>query len=125
MGRLLVALFALLCSAVATGAEPATSYVLQPGRVWTGDGASHADWVVVVRGGKIAAVGDARSITLPTDAKRIALPGATLVPGLIDLHSHVLLHAYNERSWNDQVITEPVPYRTILAVNHARDTLQA
>jgi imidazolonepropionase-like amidohydrolase len=125
MRRVLCALLALLCPATVPAAQPAPAYVLQPERVWTGDGASHAGWVVVVRDGRIAAVGPAREVAEPADAQRIALPRATLVPGLIDLHSHLLLHAYNERSWNDQVITEPVPYRTILAVNHARDTLQA
>ena len=73
---------------------------------WTGEGASHAGWVVLVRDGAIVAVGDASTVDAPADARRIALPGATLVPGLIDLHSHVFLHPYNETLWNDQVLKE-------------------
>ena len=55
----------------------------------------------------------------------MALPGATLMPGLIEGHSHLLLHPYNETSWNDQVLREPLALRVARAVNHARDTLLA
>jgi imidazolonepropionase-like amidohydrolase len=47
------------------------------------------------------------------------------MPGLIEGHSHVLLHPYNETSWNDQVLREPLGLRTARAVNHLRATLQA
>jgi len=53
------------------------------------------------------------------------MPGTTLMPGMIDAHSHIFLHPYNETLWNDQVLKEPLPYRTIEAVNHVRDTLMA
>jgi imidazolonepropionase-like amidohydrolase len=43
----------------------------------------------------------------------------------MDLHSHVLLHPYNETSWDDQVLKESVEYRTLLAGRHAAATLQA
>ncbi len=49
----------------------------------------------------------------------------TLLPGLMDLHSHLFLHPYNEALWDDQVLKEPVAYRSILAAIHARDTLLA
>lgn len=98
---------------------------IQPERVWTGEGAAHAGWAVLVSQGRIQAVGPASSITVPADAERISLPGKTLIPGLIDLHSHVLLHPYNETTWDDQVIKEPVEYRTLMAARHAQDTLQS
>jgi len=44
---------------------------------------------------------------------------------LMDLHSHVFLHPYNETLWNDQVLKEPVAYRTIEAVRHAAATIEA
>ena len=47
------------------------------------------------------------------------------MPGLIEGHSHVFLHAYNETSWNDQVLKEPLALRTARAVNHLKATLQA
>lgn len=94
-------------------------------RVWTGEGAAHKGWAVLVSQGRIQAVGPASGITAPADAERIDLPGKTLIPGLMDLHSHVLLHPYNETSWDDQVMKEAVEYRTLLAGKHAAATLQA
>jgi imidazolonepropionase-like amidohydrolase len=49
----------------------------------------------------------------------------TLLPGLIDAHSHLLLHPYNEATWNDQVLKEPYALRVCRATNHARRTLLA
>ena len=49
----------------------------------------------------------------------------TLLPGLIEAHTHVLLHAYNETTWNDQVLKESEAYRTIEAVRHCEKTLMA
>jgi len=122
--RLLALLLCLFASqALAADAKP--TYLLQPERVWTGEGASHAGWVVLVRDGAIVAVGDANTVEVPTDAQRLALPGATLVPGLIDLHSHVFLHPYNETLWNDQVLKEPAAERVLRAAKHAHDTLQS
>ena len=105
---------------------PAKDALLLPDRVWTADGdAAHAGWAVLVHDGKVAAVGPADSIQAPADAERIALPGTTLTPGLIDLHSHLFLHPYNETLWNDQVLTEPLAYRTLEAAAHAKATLLA
>lgn len=107
-------------------ATPAADILVLPDRVWTGDGdAAHAGWAVLVHDGAIAAVGPAAGIEAPAGTRRIALPGTTLTPGLIDLHSHLFLHPYDETSWTDQVLKEPVPYRTLEAAQHARDTLMA
>jgi imidazolonepropionase-like amidohydrolase len=96
-----------------------------PDRVWDGDGAPHDGWAVLVRGDKIEAVGPKAQITAPGDATTIGLAGATLLPGLIEGHSHLLLHPYNETSWNDQVLHEPEALRVARAVNHARAQLMA
>jgi imidazolonepropionase-like amidohydrolase len=85
----------------------------------------HSGWAVLVQGDRIGAAGPVASIAAPADAKRISLTGTTLLPGLIEGHSHLLLHPYNETSWNDQVAREPLAYRVARAVNHARDTLMA
>lgn len=127
-----IRLFALLslllaCAASAQSPPPPakTAWLLLPDRVWTGEGdATHAGWAVLVRDGAIAAVGPVAQIDAG-DAQHLALPGATLLPGLIDAHSHLLLHPYNEAAWNDQVLKEPEPYRTLMAARHARDTLLA
>jgi imidazolonepropionase-like amidohydrolase len=82
-------------------------------------------WSVLVRGQRIEAAGPAASVTPPPGAEVVDLPGATLLPGLIDAHSHVLLHPYNETSWNDQVAHELLGLRIARAVNHLRATLEA
>ncbi len=103
---------------------PSAAVVLRPDRVFDGE-AIRAGWVVVVRGDRIEAAGPAASTPAPAGAQSVALPGATLMPGLIEGHSHLLLHPYNETSWNDQVLREPLALRVARAVNHARDTLLA
>jgi len=122
--RTLLAVCALLCACAS--AQAATT-LLRPARVWTGNAgeAAHSGWVVLVDGERIVAAGPAESIKVPADAKIVDLPDTTLLPGLIDLHAHLFLHPYNEVNWNDQVLKEPPAYRTLLAAQHARDTLLA
>ena len=122
---LLIALFSPAAFAD-TADTPASTppILLTADRVWTGEGQPHTGWAVLVAQGKIQTVGPADKMTVPDNAQRIALPGRTLIPGLMDLHSHVLLHPYNETSWDDQVLKEPVEYRTLTAGRHAADTLQ-
>ena len=100
--------------------------VLAPDAVWDGlADAPRSGWVVVVRGERIEAVGPAKQTSVPADAERVPLPGATLIPGLIEGHSHLFLHPYNETLWDDQILKEPFGYRMIEAVAHARATLEA
>ena len=112
----------LLLSAAAQAATPRPVLII-PDKVWTGEGQPHAGWSVLVADGKIQQLGP--NISAPADAERINLPGKTLIPGLMDLHSHVLLHPYNETSWDDQVLKEPVEYRVLLASRHANAQLQS
>src|SRR5438309_8588280 len=105
---------------------PETVYLLKPAHVFDGEaGQLHDGWVVLVRGEKIEAVGPAGDIKAPADAKVIELQGLTLMPGLIEAHSHVLLHPYSETSWNDQVAHESLSLRVARATNHLRNTLLA
>src|SRR5512142_187740 len=121
-----IASFALLALIVAGTAFAADSFLLRPARVFDATGsATHDGWVVLVTGDKIAAVGPTASVTAPAGTTTIDLPDMTLLPGLIDAHSHIFLHPYNETLWNDQVLKEPLAYRTIAATIHARDTLMA
>lgn len=82
-------------------------------------------WAVLVRGQRIEKVGALQSLDVPANAERIVLRGTTLLPGMSDLHSHVLLHPYDETVWNDQVLKESISLRTARAVNHLRNTLRA
>ena len=105
-------------------AAPGHPVLLRPDRVFDATSEeTHAGWVVLVVGDSIAAVGPADAVRAPRGAETIALPGTTLLPGLIDAHSHLFLHPYNETLWNDQVLKEPVGYRVVEAVLHARNTL--
>ncbi|MEO7158539.1 MAG: amidohydrolase family protein [Vicinamibacterales bacterium] len=102
---------------------PPSVTVLRPARVFDGE-AMHDGWAVRVRGDRIEAAGPAATVGAP-DAKVVDLPDTTLMPGMIEGHSHVFLHAYNETPWNDQVLKESLGVRTARAVNHLRSTLLA
>ncbi|MFT3770361.1 MAG: amidohydrolase family protein [Minicystis sp.] len=106
--------------------QPGTKgvYLLEPARLFDGT-TTHDGWAALVRGDRIEAVGPAAHITVPSDATVIRLPDMTLLPGLIEGHSHLLLHPYDEASWDDQVLKEALALRVARATNHARDTLLA
>ncbi|HEY0514020.1 MAG TPA: amidohydrolase family protein [Thermoanaerobaculia bacterium] len=80
---------------------------------------------VLIENGRIAAVGATGTLPAPAGAQRLDLSGLTLIPGLIEMHSHLLLHPYDETPWDDQVLKEPLELRTIRAVVAARATLEA
>jgi imidazolonepropionase-like amidohydrolase len=101
-----------------------TVYLLKPARVFDGE-TMHEGWQVVVKGNSIEAVGDAKSVTVPANATIVDLKNKTLLPGLIEGHSHLFLHPYNETPWEDQVLKESRAERTARAVNGARATLLA
>ena len=90
-----------------------------------GDGeALQQNWIVVVEDERIKVAGLAKDITIPSDATVIELAG-TLMPGMIEGHSHILLHPYNETGWNDQVLVESLTERVVRATVHAKNTLMA
>jgi imidazolonepropionase-like amidohydrolase len=119
---LVATVVALAAGAVGLAAQDALLIV--PGRVFDGN-AMHAGWVVAVQGERIVAAGPPESVRPPAGARELRLPGATLLPGLIEGHSHVLLHPYDETPWNEQVLSEAWGERAARAVVHARRTLEA
>src|ERR1051325_3760461 len=127
-----VVLAAALVSAQRGGqpAAPAEAVVLKPARVFDGD-AIHEGWAVRVRGDRVEAVGadvaagGAKTAAGGAPERTIDLPGTTLTPGLVEGHSHILLHAYSETSWTDQVSREGLALRVARATNHLRSTLMA
>lgn len=118
----IASLLALLIAPLALTAQGST--LLTPARVFDGT-TVHEGWVVLVQGDAIAAAGPAASVHAPAGTTHIDLPGMTLLPGLIDAHSHVFLHPYNETPWDDQVLREPLALRVARATNHVRNTLLA
>jgi imidazolonepropionase-like amidohydrolase len=118
--RLILFLVALLLAAPATG----ETILLRPARVFDGvNPVPHEGWSVLVQSDRIAAAGP--NLAAPAGARTIDLPGATLMPGLIEGHSHLFLHPYNEALWDDQVLHEPLALRTARAVVQADRTLRA
>ncbi len=124
--KLIFALAFALIATIAPAAEKAASVtrLLRPAAVFDGKDL-HPGWAVLVRGDKIEAAGPAADINAPNDAQSIDLPNDTLIPGLIEGHSHLFLHPYNETPWNDQVNNESLAFRTAAATAHAHDTLLA
>lgn len=114
----------LLLAVLLMGAAPAEadSLLLKPARVFDGTKV-HQGWSVLVEGDRISAAGP--DVSAPASARVIELPGATLVPGLIEGHSHLFLHPYDETLWDDQVLHEPLALRTARAVVQAGRTLDA
>ena len=98
--------------------------LLVPDRVF--DGLElHENWVVVVTDTKISYVGNASGAEKLNPTTTIELKGTTLMPGLIEGHSHVLLHPYNETGWNDQVLMESPVERAIRGTLHVKNSLMA
>ncbi|MBZ5603515.1 MAG: amidohydrolase family protein [Acidobacteriia bacterium] len=120
--RALLLLLPLIATAQRRPArEPGQPAVLKPARVFDGE-SMHEGWMVRVNGDRIEAAGPNVDAT---GAKVIDLPGTTLMPGLVEGHSHILLHAYNETPWADQVLHEGLALRVARATNHLRNTLMA
>lgn len=118
----LVVLFAI---DIANAQQPTTTSTLfRPAAVFDGQ-ELHAGWTVLVNGDKIAAAGPAEKISAPPNSRTIELADETLIPGMIEGHSHMFLHPYNETTWDDQVLNESLALRTTRATVHAQRTLMA
>lgn len=130
MSRVSVPVVILLTSLLGLPAaeppSPPRLILLRPDRVFDGVSAEvHTGWAVLIKQDKIAEVGPADKISAPAEVSVIELKGTTLLPGLIDAHTHVLLHPYNEASWNDQVLKEPAALRVCRATNHLKAILHS
>ena len=113
-----------LAALILPSAAMAEPILLRPAQVFDGvNPQPHPGWSVLVDGARIAAVGP--NIAAPADAQVVELPGTTLMPGMIEGHSHLFLHPYNETLWDDQVLHEPLALRTARAVVQAERTLDA
>ncbi len=100
------------------------TYVLHPDRLFDGTQMQEG-WSVLVKGNQIITAGPTNKISTPRGAETIVLPGMTLMPGMIEGHSHLLLYPYNQTSWNDQVLKESDAYRVARGTVHAKSTLMA
>jgi imidazolonepropionase-like amidohydrolase len=101
-----------------------TTYYITADRVFDGK-EIHQGWAVVVKGDKIISVGPKESVKEPQGAIKINYANSTLLPGLIEGHSHLFLYPYNQTDWDTQVLKETDSYRTARATVHAKNTLMA
>lgn len=125
MKKQAISLIIVLFSVFTGMAQPAdTAYLLKPDRLFDGEN-MHTNWVVWVQKNKVMAVGDAAFVKPEGPFTTIELKGKTLLPGLIEGHSHLLLHPYNETKWDEQVLNESRAERVARAVVHAKKTLLA
>jgi len=85
----------------------------------------HSNWAIITEGNKILAVGPKNQLKIPVGATSIDYGNATITPGLIEGHSHLLLYPYNITDWDTQVLKETDSYRTARATVHAKNTLLA
>lgn len=126
--RLLIALLLFASPALAQQPRPeAQPIIVRAARLIDGRSAQPIrDAAVLVQGDRIVAAGPAAEVAqrAPAGARTIDLGGATLLPGLIDTHTHVLLQEYhNSEEFDAQLLKESIPYRTIRATVSARTSL--
>jgi imidazolonepropionase-like amidohydrolase len=120
----------VLSAATASAQSPApaapTVTVLRAARLIDGTGAAPiTDGVVVVTGDRITAVGPASRVTIPAGARTIDLGDATLLPGLIDAHTHISGRVLGDPLGDDAAVRDFDVMSAILSVPHAQATLMA
>jgi len=113
-----------LCFSLLYGSMSFGQLLLKPERVFDGN-EMHNNWVVLVKGEMITYAGPESGLKIPKGTKTLDLNDMTLMPGLIEGHSHLLLHPYNETPWNDQVLKESPVERSLRGANHARASLMS
>jgi imidazolonepropionase-like amidohydrolase len=124
MRALLILLVPLLLAPPLAAQEP--TLLLRPAAVYDAvEARPHAGWAVLVRGDRIVDAGPAARLGTPAGARVVDLPGLTLLPGLIEGHSHLLLYPYDQTPWDDQVLRESEALRVARATVHAEQTLRA
>jgi imidazolonepropionase-like amidohydrolase len=104
-----------------------TAYVIRAAHLVDGRSPTRRDDVaLLVVGDRIKAVGGAADVArqAPAGARTIDLGGATVLPGLIDAHTHILLQGdVTAEDYDAQLLKESIPYRTIRATVAARTAL--
>jgi imidazolonepropionase-like amidohydrolase len=83
-------LIAALGSAQLTQAQDAGAIAFTGARLFDGTGSAPIEQAtLVIRDGRVAAVGAANEVSIPADAQRIDASGKTIMPGLVNAHGHI------------------------------------
>src|SRR5262249_29790235 len=110
---LLALVLSLSAEAQQPETRPGSETWIRAARLFDGHGDAMQNAVLVrVHGARIAEVAPDDGRAAPDGVRVVKLDDATLLPGLIDLHTHLLLHPYYETSWDDQVLKESLELRT-------------
>jgi imidazolonepropionase-like amidohydrolase len=117
---------ALLVITVSSFAQATKPVAIRAGRLFDPGSASLlTDQIIIIRGERIAEVGPAGSVAIPSGAELIDLRQATVLPGMIDAHTHLFLTGESGGRYDEQLLKESWQYRTIEAVVNARKDLDA
>jgi imidazolonepropionase-like amidohydrolase len=117
-----VLLTALCCLARQAGAQTPRHAVVHAGHILdVKSGKLLADQTVEIQDGKIVGVTGASGANIPADAVRIDLPNATLLPGLIDAHTHLTM----DPRFGYEILAISVPRQALTGAKNARLTLLA
>ena len=119
---ILLSISGFVCLTASAATQPAPVTIIKAGRLLDGRGGTPlAPAMVRVEGEKIAEVGT--NLSIPTDAKVIDLGDATLLPGLIDLHTH--LTGKRDIHWEDALVKTTPGHAALWGARNARVTLLA
>jgi imidazolonepropionase-like amidohydrolase len=125
MPRFLILLMLTIAATAAYAADSPEVYVRAGRLLDVRSGKMLADQIIVIRGERIERVGPAAEIRVPQGATVVDLSGATVLPGLIDAHTHIFLTGEDNGRYDEQLLKESWQYRTIEAVVNARKDLEA
>jgi len=112
----------LVCTLALGQSTPAPDHwiAIHAGHLFDGSDKLAADQVILIKGDRIVKVGPARNVQVPADAEIIDLTHATVLPGLIDAHTHVF---GNGPDFDNQILHDSYQYRTLTALANAQKDL--
>src|SRR6202047_4614756 len=112
----------LVCAlAPAQSTTPADHWIaVRAGRLFDGTEKLAVNQVILIKGNRIAKVGSAEQVQVPADAEVVDLSHATVLPGLIDAHTHVF---GNGPDFDNQILRDSYQYRTLTALANAQKDL--
>ena len=118
---LLLFVCTLASAASAQSSAPADYWIaVRAGRLFDGTEKFAANQVILIKGERIVKVGPADQVQVPADAEVVDLRHATVLPGLIDAHTHVF---GNGPDFDNQIMRDSYQYRTLTALANAQKDL--
>ena len=112
----------LVCTLAFSQSTPPVDHwvVVRAGRLFDGTEKLAANQVILIKGDRIVKVGPAEKVQVPADAEVVDLTHATVLPGLIDAHTHVF---GNGPDFDNQILRDSYQYRTLTALANAQKDL--